>query len=240
MSSLSCGIAHPPFLRRYLAAHLTDILEHRKENKLSAKHLVEEAMSAALIQKCNRCSKPFVKISGCNKMTCSCGNLQCYVCGKSIKDYHHFGRAEGPNGTKCPLHEKDDSRLEKKLRDAREEAVKKVLDDQADVEEEDIRVPVELNVKDYPAGRKVEQPHQFDGLPPQMVAGQGMMRNVPPNYQHIYGLNPPQLVHVNVDVQVSSYTATLISSNMDQILCRTFTTIYPLTFIVHQGNQDLQ
>ena len=116
--------------------------EFRKENKLSAKHAVEEAMSDALIQKCNKCSKPFVKLYGCNKMTCPCGNLQCYVCGKSIQDYRHFERPEGPNGTKCPLHEKDDSRLEKKLRDAQDQAVKKVLEETSDVEEEDVRVPL--------------------------------------------------------------------------------------------------
>src|SRR5579859_1243074 len=53
-----------------------DDIEHKHENKLAAKHQVEEAMTAALVQICNRCSKPFVKVHGCNKMTCPCGNLQ--------------------------------------------------------------------------------------------------------------------------------------------------------------------
>jgi len=127
---------------RVSGVEMSLIIEHRKETKLSAKHIIEEAMTAALVQKCNRCAKPFVKIHGCNKMTCLCGNRQCYVCGKSIKDYNHFERREGPNGTKCPLHEKDDSRLEQKLKDAQSDAVKKVLEEQDDLKEDDIKVDI--------------------------------------------------------------------------------------------------
>jgi hypothetical protein len=96
-------------------------------------------MTAALVQKCNKCSRPFVKLSGCNKMTCTCGNLQCYVCGQNIKDYNHFEQGRG-NGTKCPLHENNDSRLEAKILNAREEAVKKVLEEEEGLNEEDVKV----------------------------------------------------------------------------------------------------
>jgi hypothetical protein len=97
-------------------------------------------MSAAFIQKCNRCGKPFIKLDGCNKMTCSCGNLQCYVCGKSIKDYFHFQRKEGPNDAICPLYETDNLRIEKKIKDAQMETVKKVLEEQSELNEEDVQV----------------------------------------------------------------------------------------------------
>ena len=66
--------------------------EYAKENGLSIRRQIEEAMSAALIRKCNKCNTPFVKDEGCNKMTCTrngCFNIQCYVCSKSCS-YDHF------------------------------------------------------------------------------------------------------------------------------------------------------
>jgi TRIAD3 protein (E3 ubiquitin-protein ligase RNF216) len=51
--------------------------EAEKEGQITLRHIVEEAMSAALIRQCNRCKHPFVKDYGCNKMTCShCRNVQ--------------------------------------------------------------------------------------------------------------------------------------------------------------------
>ena len=116
--------------------------EFKKENKLNAKHVVEEAMSEALIQRCNKCKKAFVKLSGCNKMMCSCGNLQCYVCGESIKGYDHFER-RGNNGKPlCPLHENDDRRLETKIKRAQDDAVQKVLQEEEDLNADDLKVDV--------------------------------------------------------------------------------------------------
>jgi hypothetical protein len=104
-------------------------------------------MTAALVQKCNKCTKPFVKLSGCNKMTCNCGNLQCYVCGESIKDYRHF-----ENG-KCPLHEQTDARLDSKIMNAQEEAVKKVMEEEAGLKEEDLRVEAACKAQSPPGQR---------------------------------------------------------------------------------------
>lgn len=98
-------------------------------------------MTAALVQKCNTCAKPFVKESGCNKMTCSCGNLQCYVCGESITDYKHFEVAR-KDGKKCPLYEKDDQRLDTKIKQAQADAVKKVLEKEEGLNEEDVKVDI--------------------------------------------------------------------------------------------------
>ncbi len=51
--------------------------ETKKDKQLTLRHIVEEAMSAALIRHCNRCKHAFVKELGCNKMTCThCRNLQ--------------------------------------------------------------------------------------------------------------------------------------------------------------------
>lgn len=51
--------------------------EAKKDEKITIRHIVEEAMSAALIRFCNKCKHPFIKETGCNKMACShCGNHQ--------------------------------------------------------------------------------------------------------------------------------------------------------------------
>jgi TRIAD3 protein (E3 ubiquitin-protein ligase RNF216) len=51
--------------------------EANEDGKLTKRHVVEEAMSAALIRKCNKCQHPFIKEHGCNKMRCpNCSNMQ--------------------------------------------------------------------------------------------------------------------------------------------------------------------
>ncbi|RMZ69017.1 ring finger [Pyrenophora seminiperda CCB06] len=45
--------------------------ESNKDGKITLRHRVEEAMSAALIRKCNKCKHPFIKEIGCNKMSCT-------------------------------------------------------------------------------------------------------------------------------------------------------------------------
>jgi E3 ubiquitin-protein ligase RNF216 len=95
-------------------------------------------MTAALLQKCNRCQKPFIKLHGCNKMTCTCGNRQCYVCGKSITDYRHF-EVPGPDGKKCPLHGDSERREKEKVREAQIEATRRVVSEEG-VREEDVLV----------------------------------------------------------------------------------------------------
>ncbi|POS78104.1 hypothetical protein DHEL01_v203504 [Diaporthe helianthi] len=102
------------------------------DNGHSARHEIEEAMSAALIRTCNKCSAPFIKENGCNKMTCTkCRNIQCYVCSKSC-DYSHFNDASrGGKTGNCPLFD-DGHGVEKRHRDevraAEEQARKKALE----------------------------------------------------------------------------------------------------------------
>lgn len=51
--------------------------EAKKDSQITLRHIVEEAMTSALIRKCNRCERPFIKETGCNKMNCTnCGNCQ--------------------------------------------------------------------------------------------------------------------------------------------------------------------
>lgn len=154
--------------------------EHQKEHKLSAKHIVEEAMTAALVQKCNKCTKPFVKLSGCNKMTCNCGNLQCYVCGQNIRDYRHFERG------KCPLHEQNDKRLDTKIMDAQELAMKQVMEQEEGLKEEDLRVEV----------KKIETDVSHQANPIVAAFGLGGQGFFPHQGQHI---QVPLIFYVNLN-----------------------------------------
>ncbi|KAG9246206.1 ring finger protein [Calycina marina] len=72
--------------------------ENAKHNDLSVRRQIEEAMSEALIRRCNKCKTPFVKAEGCNKMTCSTP-----ACSESC-GYDHFNdtRRGGKEGN-CPL-----------------------------------------------------------------------------------------------------------------------------------------
>lgn len=97
------------------------------ESGIPARRGIEEAMTAALIRKCNKCSTPFIKESGCNKMRCTrrgCKNIQCYVCSKSC-DYSHFNDpGRGGKAGNCPLFDVTENRHEEEIRIAQEEAKK--------------------------------------------------------------------------------------------------------------------
>ncbi|KAF9443736.1 hypothetical protein P691DRAFT_764001 [Macrolepiota fuliginosa MF-IS2] len=87
--------------------------EVEEDKKLDARHLVEEAMTQALMRNCPKCKKAFIKESGCNKMACpNCRTLSCYICRKVIVGYDHFNQNPGRAGTssdagKCVLWDKD-------------------------------------------------------------------------------------------------------------------------------------
>ncbi|WOO78862.1 E3 ubiquitin-protein ligase [Vanrija pseudolonga] len=89
--------------------------------KLDKRHAVEEAMSEALMRKCPKCSKPYVKEHGCNKIMChSCNTMSCYICQKAIPEgYAHFdqGRpaAERKSG-KCRLWDQNEAQTEAQRR----------------------------------------------------------------------------------------------------------------------------
>ncbi|OAA57067.1 ring finger protein [Niveomyces insectorum RCEF 264] len=103
--------------------------EVERENGPSARLTIEEAMSLALIRKCNKCNTPFIKELGCNKMMCTragCGNVQCYVCSVSC-DYSHFDDASrGGKKGNCPLFDSVEKRHEDEVRAAEEAARRQV------------------------------------------------------------------------------------------------------------------
>ncbi|TNY19015.1 hypothetical protein DMC30DRAFT_418315 [Rhodotorula diobovata] len=79
--------------------------EADEESRLPGVHAVAEAMSAALIRPCPKCTVPCLKSDGCNKMVCSqCGAYWCYSCRSPIKGYDHFPQKRA-DGSQCVLHD---------------------------------------------------------------------------------------------------------------------------------------
>ncbi|XP_063978721.1 uncharacterized protein LOC135163309 [Diachasmimorpha longicaudata] len=69
-----------------------------------ARKYIEEKMTEALARKCYNCKKAYFKEEGCNKITCHCGAIMCYLCDKKITDYNHFRGQGCDDMTKCPLY----------------------------------------------------------------------------------------------------------------------------------------
>lgn len=132
--------------------------EATQEAGQSARRVIEEAMSAAMIRKCNQCNTPFIKENGCNKMTCTrngCRNVQCYVCGKSC-EYNHFNDlSRGGKAGNCPLWDSAEQRHEAEVKQAEEEARNKVLEENPDVDAEVFKIKVSDKVKEDEDRRKI-------------------------------------------------------------------------------------
>jgi len=141
--------------------------ENAKENGLSIRRQIEEAMSAALIRRCNKCNTPFVKEEGCNKMTCTrsgCYNVQCYVCSKSCSYDHFNDRSRGGKPGNCPLFESVEERHQEEVKKAEKEALAKVRAEHPEYTEDDLKVKVSENVRKDEERRKANDPR--NNLPP--------------------------------------------------------------------------
>ncbi|GAB1193813.1 hypothetical protein APSETT444_003043 [Aspergillus pseudonomiae] len=114
--------------------------EARAEKGLPARHIVEEAMSEALIRNCPKCHVKIIKDMGCNKMICSrCLCVMCYLCKKDIsrEQYNHFGKPP----TYCDTHDdRKPKRFEIEVEQAQKTAIDKILRDNPDLMERDLRV----------------------------------------------------------------------------------------------------
>ena len=138
-------------------------VEFQKEKKIDAKHTVEEAMTAALVKKCNKCGKAFLKEDGCNKIVCPCGNLQCYICSENVTTYDHFGYG------RCPQYDDTVKRQRREVAKAQGRAVKDVLKETTDLTVEDVTVDedlmgvVKLKVKKKKTVEFQEPEHELGG-----------------------------------------------------------------------------
>lgn len=99
-------------------------------------------MSAALIRRCNKCSKPFVKEDGCNEMRCRCGNLQCYLCSSDIiaGEPSHFAQGVNAGGGKCAQFGDAQEYLKMEVALAQEKAISELLQSHSRLEDVDVRV----------------------------------------------------------------------------------------------------
>lgn len=154
--------------------------ESVKEEGLSIRRQIEEAMSAALIRKCNKCGTRFVKEEGCNKMTCTlkgCMNIQCYVCSKSC-GYDHFNDAQrGGKPGNCPLFESVEERHNGEVSKAEKEAMDKVLADYPEFTAEDLKIQMSENVAKDDAARKARDARGgMNGIPHAAQANVAAMR----------------------------------------------------------------
>ncbi|KAK3767142.1 hypothetical protein RRG08_018013 [Elysia crispata] len=60
-------------------------LRRKLEEEIESKQFKKKSTN-----KCPACKIPVEKIGGCNKMTCKCGRVFCWICGNSINGYDHF------------------------------------------------------------------------------------------------------------------------------------------------------
>ena len=81
---------------------------------LSLRKTIEAARTAAVKRTCPRCGLGFIKESGCNKLTCVCGYVMCYICrqglgrGEESGRYEHFCQHFRATGGKCVVCDKCD------------------------------------------------------------------------------------------------------------------------------------
>ncbi|KAI0380143.1 hypothetical protein F5Y04DRAFT_282273 [Hypomontagnella monticulosa] len=161
--------------------------EAAADRGVDARHILEEAMSVALIRKCNKCDRPYLKADGCNKIRCThCGTLQCYVCRKTITSYDHFSDPHrGGREGQCPLFDRTEERHEQEVKRAEEEARQKVAQTNPEFDADALKFNVSDRVKkddqrrkkegynegqrdpaDYPPHAYIGRPHPRPHLPP--------------------------------------------------------------------------
>ncbi|KAL5400741.1 hypothetical protein PMIN03_012126 [Paraphaeosphaeria minitans] len=153
--------------------------ESKKNEKLTFRHDVEEAMSAALIRNCNKCKNPFIKQDGCNKMSCpQCGNSQCYVCSKDIKDYNHFSDHSASEGG-CQLHDNVEDRHEQEVKKAADEALAKALAENPGLSDADLMIHISDRVKQAEQRRFGRAQEAVQAFPYYMMGG-ALRNRAPP------------------------------------------------------------
>ncbi|TKA75571.1 hypothetical protein B0A55_07938 [Friedmanniomyces simplex] len=128
--------------------HYPDTCEDhaQKRDPADKRHAIEEAMTMALMQTCNKCQLKYIKAFGCNEMRCSrCESLQCYICSETIDGYDHFDEGlyreiTPATAKRCPLYDNAERRHEMLRGQAELVARQQILEDYPDTRPEDLDI----------------------------------------------------------------------------------------------------
>ncbi|KAK6345952.1 hypothetical protein TWF730_010290 [Orbilia blumenaviensis] len=166
--------------------------ENAKDEKQNLRRGVEEAMTEALLRKCGKCSLPYVKDSGCNKIVCSrCNAMNCYLCSKVIKDYHHFNDpARGGKSGNCLLFDNTDERHHNEVHAAEEAAIAKIRAENPDITEGQMRIQLSQVVLDEER-RKIDEGNRRLGNNAPVAGPQPARLNIVPGRFRIGRLAAP-------------------------------------------------
>ncbi len=89
---------------------------------------IENKMTEALILNCSRCKKSILKESGCNKITCVCRTINCYICKSVITGYAHFCNIKNCKCNKCHLWDDDSkTRILNAVKDEKDKETQKLI-----------------------------------------------------------------------------------------------------------------
>lgn len=161
-----------------LKSHLPlSCAEHKKEEGVSERRIIEEARTEALIRTCSKCQVRILKEDGCNKVICtSCRAVLCDFCGKDISKtmYNHFDGAGGrvppglitEPGGKCPLYDTSNTRKERQVDEAENEAMAKVRAEHPELAEEDLKIKFAKAVQHAPGRHHHPTPFHVGLQPP--------------------------------------------------------------------------
>lgn len=70
--------------RSYISS--VDFADDGEKLEKMARRVIEEAMTKAVVRKCWKCKRRFVKDGGCNAVSCVCGGKTCFACREPITD----------------------------------------------------------------------------------------------------------------------------------------------------------
>ncbi|PWW77970.1 hypothetical protein C7212DRAFT_276751 [Tuber magnatum] len=142
--------------------------EYAKDNKLNARHRVEEAMTEALVRKCNKCSYPYIKEDGCNQIYCSrCQTFQCYICSETIGSYGHFkGQVIGGERGNCPLYDNTEERHHIEVETAAKKTTEILHAELPELNNEDLKIKLSKRVRKAEEAKRSRSAAAYGDIPP--------------------------------------------------------------------------
>lgn len=84
MEDNNCDPSHPRGRKRHYVECL--FVDDGDRLEKMARRTIEEAMTRAVVRKCWKCKKRFVKVGGCNTVSCVCGAKTCFACRGPVTD----------------------------------------------------------------------------------------------------------------------------------------------------------